>query len=113
MKRTVAGALVAFGCGSLLGDRDRVIALELEGGLERTIHVNDTLRLVARAVTAAGDSVPGAAIEWAVLDTLVTAFALDSQTGTVIGLEPGTGRVQASFETLRSDPVRITVTSTP
>jgi phage tail sheath gpL-like len=104
-----AGALVAPACDTLLGDPERVIALELVGGTSRTIAVGDTLQLVARAITAAGDSVPGAPVVWSVLDTGVVGIRLESLTGRVIGEAPDTGRVRASYENLHSDPVKITV----
>lgn len=96
-------------CQALLGDPDRVVALELVGGTSRTVVVGDTLQLVVRAVTAAGDTVPGAAVIWAVLDTGAVGFSLDPELGRVIGEAPGKGSVQAAYEKLRTDPVLITV----
>lgn len=115
MKLAAATALLVLGCTSLFGDLDRVIALEIVGGTARTIAVGDSLLLVARPVTAAGDTVPGAEIVWAVLDTGVVGFTLE-QHGLVIGTADGEGRVQARYEnlrsdTIRSDPIRITVTA--
>jgi hypothetical protein len=107
----VAGACVAPACDSLLGDPDRVIALELVGGTTRTIAVGETLQLVVRAITASGDTAADAAIVWEVLDTGIVGFSLESSAGRVIGTSPDTGRVQASYENLRSDPVRIIVRS--
>lgn len=111
MKLAAATALLLLGCASLFGDLNRVIALEIVGGTAHTIQVGDSLRLVARAVTAAGDTVPGAVIAWAVLDTGVVGFTLEPATGLVIGTTAGKGRVQARHEELRSDPIRITVTA--
>ena len=96
-------------CQALLGDPDRVVALELVGGTSRTVVVGDTIQLVVRAVTAAGDTVPGAAVIWAVLDTGVVGFSLDPELGRVIGKAPGKGSVQAAYEKLRTDPVVIVV----
>ncbi|HWP38892.1 MAG TPA: hypothetical protein VNL18_15205 [Gemmatimonadales bacterium] len=104
-----AGAAVAPACHTLLGDPDRVIALELAGGTNRIVVVGDTLRLIVRAINAAGDSVPGAPIVWSILDTGVVGFRLESATGRIIGEAPDTGRVQAAYEDLRSDPVRVIV----
>lgn len=96
-------------CGSLFGDPDRIIALEVVGGTNRSLEVGDTLVLVARAITARGERANTASVEWAVLDTALTAFSLDPASGTVIGLEPGSGRVQGSYRELRTDPITITV----
>ena len=85
------------------------MALELLGGTARSVAVGDSLQLIVRAVTAAGDTVPGAAIRWDVLDTGVVAFALDETRGLIVGVQPGRGRVQASYEHLLTDPVTITV----
>lgn len=112
MRLPAATAVLVLGCTSLFGDLDRVIALEIVGGTAHTIAVGDSLYLVARPVTAGGDTVPGAAIAWAVLDTGVVGFTLEP-TGLVIGTAAGQGRVQASYEELRSDPIRITVTAPP
>jgi hypothetical protein len=71
--------------------------------------VGDTLQLIVRAIRASGDSVPGAGILWSVLDTGVVGFRLESMTGRVIGEAPDTGRVQAAYQDLRSDPVRVIV----
>jgi len=101
--------LVAAGCDTLLGDPDRVVALELVGPASRTVTVGDTLLLVVRAVTAGGDTVPGAAVTWAVLDTGAVGFALDPALGRVIGEAPGKGNVQAAYEDLRTDAIAITV----
>ena len=96
-------------CQALLGDPDRVVALELVGGTSRTVVVGDTLQLVVRVVTAAGDTIPGATVIWAVLDTGAVGFSLDAELGRVIGQAPGKGSVQAAYEKLRTDPVLITV----
>lgn len=95
-------------CGSLFGDPDRIIALEVVGGTNRSLEVGDTLVLVARAITARGERANTASVDWAVLDTALTAFSLDPS-GTVIGLEPGSGRVQGGYRELRTDPITITV----
>ena len=110
MKLAAATALLVLGCSSLFGDLDRVIALEIAGGTARSIPVGDSLQLVARPVTAGGDTVAGAGIVWAVLDTGVVGFTLEPN-GLVIGTQTGKGRVQARYDDLRSDPVTITVTS--
>jgi hypothetical protein len=104
----VAGA----GCQGLVLDPAQVIALELSAP-PASLVVGDTVRLAARALNAQGDEVPGAAIRWAVVDTGLVGFTIDSVGGLVTAVEPGSGRVQARVENLRSDPVRITVTAPP
>ena len=104
-------ALLATGCKLLLGDPDRIIALEIVGPVTYTVPVNDTLQLRARARSANCDTVPGAVITWAVLDTGAVGIALDTATGQVIAQAAGSWRVQASVEDLRSDPITITVTA--
>lgn len=109
MRRVTAVALLAAGCKLLAGDPDRIIALEIVGPTKYTVPVDDTLYLVARARSANGDTVIGATIVWAVLDTGTVGIALDPATGRVIAQTPGDWRVQARVEEIRSDPIVITV----
>lgn len=102
-------ALLVAGCNVLLGDPDRIIALEILGPTKYTVQVDDTLYLKARARSANGDTVIGATIVWAVLDTGSVGIALDSATGMVIAHAAGDWRVQARVEEIRSDPITITV----
>ncbi len=111
--RAAALALLVMGCDLFSGDPDRVIALEIVGGLTYSIAVNDTLGLHARAVAANGDTVIDATIEWAMLDTGIVHIALEPTTGTVVGLSAGASRVQAKVEDIRSDAITITVTAPP
>lgn len=104
-----AAALSA--CGSLLGDPDRIVALEVPGGTHRSLDVGDTLRLTARGVTARGERLSSLSVEWAIIDTAVGAFSLDPVSGKVVGLKAGSGRVQGSYRELRTDPITITVLS--
>ncbi len=80
----------------------------------RMVEMGDTLRLTARAINASGEVVPEVVIIWAVLDvdSGQLGFTLDSA-GLVTGVSPGTGRVQARIESLRSDPITIEVTAIP
>lgn len=111
MRRAVWAALLVLGCKGIFGDASRIIALEVVGPSSYTIHVNDTLQLVARAVSAAGDTVSGAPIEWAVLDTGTVGITVDPSSGMVVGQSPGRWRVQAWVEAIRSDPILIQVDS--
>ena len=109
MRRAAALVLLAFGCKLLLGDPDRIIALEILGPITYTVPVDDTLQLAARARAANGDTAIGAVIVWALLDTGVVGIALDSVSGRVIARAPGAWRVQARVEEIRSDAITVTV----
>jgi hypothetical protein len=104
----------AAGCGELTTDFSRVIALEIDGSLRRTVEEGDTLQLTARALDAAGSVVPEAPIVWVVLDvdSGQLGFTLDSG-GLVTGQHPGSGRVRAQHEDLFGDPITIDVTAAP
>lgn len=105
--------LVAFllGCGNLLTDLDRIIALELRN-LQVSVEEADTIRLSAVALDARGDTVD-VPITWAVIDTGRVGFVLDTATGLITGTGPGTGRVIARSANLRSGEVVVTVTPAP
>lgn len=109
MRRAATLVLLATGCKLLLGDPDRIIALEIVGPTKYELTVGDTLRLVARARAANGDTVAGAAISWAVLDTGTVGLALDSAASWVIAVAAGHWRLQARVEEIRSDSLPITV----
>ncbi len=85
------------------------MALEIVGPTSYAAQVGDTLRLKARARAANGDTVGTAVIEWAVLDTGTVGIALDPSTGVVVATSPGTWRVQARVEEIRSDAIVIKV----
>ncbi len=106
--------VLAAGCGELTADFSRVIALEIEGSLQRSVEEGDTLRLTARALDAAGEVVPEAPIVWVVLDvdSGQLGFTLDSA-GLVTGQHPGSGRVRAQHDDLFGDPITINVTAAP
>lgn len=71
------------------------------------VEVGDTLRLHARVLDRGGDSIPGAVVTLAVLDTFLT---LDSADFAVIGRATTTAaRVVALSGALRSDPFAIRV----
>jgi hypothetical protein len=106
--------VLVAGCGELTADFSRVIALEIEGSLQRSVEEGDTLQLTARALDAAGGVVSEAPIAWVVLDvdSGQLGFTLDSA-GLVTGLHPGSGRVRAQHEDLFGDPITINVTAAP
>ncbi len=102
--------MVTAGCTLLTSDFDRIIALQIDPE-DRTVVVGDTIHLAAQAVTAAGKFVADAEIFWAIIDadSGQIGFTLDTATGIVSGLQPGSGRVQARVEEIRSNPITITV----
>lgn len=107
----ILGLVGLTACRELTLTTDRVIALEVADPAPK-VEEADTLRLAARPLNAAGTVVSGAVVTWAALDTGRLAFALDPS-GLVTGAFPGSGRVQAQVENLRSDPVTVTVTALP
>jgi hypothetical protein len=109
VKPGVWAALLVVGCKGIAGDSSRIIALEIVGPTSDTVQAGDTLHLHARALSAAGDTVAGAVIEWAVLDTGTVRIILDTAAGTVVPESVGTWRLQARVEEIRSDPVMLHV----
>lgn len=99
----------------MLGDFGRIVAIELEGSVTRRVEEADTTRLVAFALTAAGERVPDAAIVWQVLDvdSGQVGLTLDTATGLVTGVSPSSVRIAATAEDLRSDVITVTVTPAP
>ena len=102
--------MVTAGCTLLTADFDRIVALQIDPE-DRTVVVGDTIHLAAQAVNAAGKFVADAEIFWAIIDadSGQIGFTLDTATGIVSGVQPGSGRVQARVEEIRSNPIPITV----
>jgi hypothetical protein len=111
-RHQVAGltlALASLGaCHELTLSPDRVIAVEILTAAPR-VSVGDTLRLVARPLNAAGQVVSTVPVAWAVIDTGTIPFQLDAS-GLVTATALGAAKVQAKAESLRSDPITVTVT---
>lgn len=108
--------MFALGCGTITGDFDRIIAIELAGDLTRSLEEGTTLLLTATALDASGDSVPGSEIIWRILDVdsvQQIGFTLDSTTGLVTAVFPSSARVQARVGNLRSGSITVTVTGAP
>ena len=101
----------AAACRDFTIDAGRVIVIEIANTAPK-VQQGDTLRLSARLLNAAGNPVPGASARWMIADTL-PGFTLDSMTGLVTATTPGTWRVFAKFENLRTDPLNLTVTAIP
>jgi len=103
-------------CTVITGDLGRVIAIEIDGTGVRSVEEGDTIVLSARAIDAAGDTVPDAVVVWEMLlpdSGSGGQFDLDSLTGIIQALSPGSGRVRAHVEGLRSDTISIVVTGAP
>jgi hypothetical protein len=71
------------------------------------LEVGDMLHPEARALNGRGDSV-AALIFWSSLDTAIVSV-VDSATGATLGKAVGTGRLQARFGSLRSNPQNLFV----
>jgi hypothetical protein len=112
---TRAALALAFltGCRLLTGPSDRLIALEVTGSAADTVTAGDTVRLHARALAAGGDSVPGVTVTWAILDTGAVGIELVDASGTFAARQTGTWHVQAAADSIRSDPIAITVKPGP
>jgi hypothetical protein len=108
--------LVVSGCAVITGDLDRIIGIEVEGSLERSVEENDSLQLRAWALSAGGDTVPDAEIIWELLDadSGQVGFTLDGSTGLVVAQSPGSGRVRPRVaEVTPRQPITIRVTPAP
>ncbi|MDH5643089.1 MAG: hypothetical protein OEY63_02725 [Gemmatimonadota bacterium] len=101
-------ATVLCSCDLFNPDLEKIVALELDLA-QRNLIVGDTLRLTATAIDASNRPVPGATIGWVVLDTGTVGFTLDSVGGLITAIEPGSGRVQAWVEAIRSPAITVTV----
>lgn len=91
----------------------RIVAIEIPGALARSVEEADTLQMAARAIDASGEIVPDAGIVWQVIDTVPVGFTLDSTTGLVEAIAPGTWHVQARVDNLTSGALTITVSAAP
>jgi hypothetical protein len=97
----------AAACGQLGTDLNQVVALEVVFPDSGRLEVGDTLRPGARALNGRGDSV-AAQIFWSSLDTAIVSV-VDSTTGVTLAKAIGTGRLQARFGSLRSNPQNVFV----
>lgn len=105
---------LTLGCGNLAGGNlDRTVAIDILGSLTPEVEEGDSLQLQARAVDARGDTVPDAVIVWAIVDTGDVGFTIDASTGLVVASHPGTGRVVARTQEIRSGELQVTVTPAP
>ncbi|MGH7613057.1 MAG: hypothetical protein ACREMW_03305 [Gemmatimonadales bacterium] len=101
-----SAACAIAACQSLSPDFDAVIAIEVVVRDSGRIEVGDTLRPTARALNGRGEST-AAVFVWSALDTILQV--VDSNAGTTVGRNAGTGRLQARVGNLRSNPITITI----
>lgn len=102
--------LLLAGCGNLPVTGDGIVALEVALPSPLTLQEGQSRQLTARALDAQGQEV-AADIRWRTPDETVT---VDELTGIVTGAaSSGTGRVQATVGTLRSDLITFTLLPAP
>ena len=109
--------MLCAACTVITGDLGRIIAIEIDGDAARTVEELDTITLSARAIDAAGDTVPDAMIVWELLvadsGSAAAGLELDTVTGILQATAPGNGRVRARVDDLRSDTISVVVTGAP
>ncbi len=84
-----------------------MVALEVFFPDSGRLEVGDTLHPQARALDGRGDAV-AAQVYWTSLDTAIVTV-VDSATGVTLAKAVGTGRLQARFAGLRSNPENVFV----
>jgi hypothetical protein len=87
-------------------DLDQPVAIEITLPDSGRVEIDDTLRPSGRALNGVGDSVAVQLI-WSSLDS--TLAVVDSLTGESVGVEFGTGRLQARAGNLFSNPQTVLV----
>lgn len=100
-------------CSEIVGDPNRIVAIELVGSAAPRVEEGDTIRLVARALDAGGAIVSDAPLVWQVLDTGQVGITIDSTSGLITATAPGSWRVRARVDALASSPITVTVTPAP
>lgn len=101
-----AVVLLLAGCGNLPASGDGIVALEVVQPSSLSLEEGASRQLTARAFNARGEEV-ATEIRWQTPDETVHVEEL---TGVVTALaSTGTGRVQATVGTLRSDLITFTL----
>ncbi len=118
LKSLLTLAVVVTACSSITGDLDRIIAIAVEGPLQRSVEENDSLLLVARAIDAKGDTVLDVEITWELLDAdsdgTSLGFTLDAQLGLIRATSPGKGRVRPKVQSFTpAEYITVSVTAAP
>lgn len=99
-------AFLLLGCSDLPTTSDGIVELRVAIPRDLSLAPGESATLSARAFDRKGVEVT-AAITWATPDTTIT---VDEATGVVTGVTAtGTGRVQASVGTLRSNLITFTL----
>jgi hypothetical protein len=102
--------VMLVGCANLPSSGDGIVALEVTLPPSLTLQEGASVQLTARALNAQGEVVT-AQILWQTPDETVT---VDELSGVVTGAAAaGTGRVQATVGTLRSDLITFTLVPAP
>jgi hypothetical protein len=94
-----------LGCSDVTEGAGGVVELEITSPALTTIEVGEELQLSARALDKDGNPV-GVSITWRAPDS---TLSVDSSTGIISGLAPGSGRVQALAGSLASPLLSFTV----
>jgi len=98
-RRLLVLGLLLAACSDLPVTGDGVVSLEVTTPPSLTLRQGDSITLTARALDAQGEEV-AVAILWATPDTTISV----SEAGVVLAVTAsGTGRVQASVGSLRSN----------
>lgn len=108
-------ALVALlGCGNLPSTDDGVVELRVTAPASLVLRQGEFADLTARAFDRNGEEVAAAVIIWATPDASIAIEPAAGPITTVVALDAtGTGRVQASVGTLRSDVITFTLQPLP
>jgi hypothetical protein len=96
--------MVVAGCSDLTAGANGVVGLEVREPALKTIETGESLQLTATAIDKDGNPV-AAPIDWRAPDPTLTVDA----TGTITGVSPGTGHVQAFTGSLSSQLVTFNV----
>jgi hypothetical protein len=107
--------LGAAACADLLGDLDRIVAIEVVGSAAVSLEEGDTLTLVARALTASGAEASEAVITWGLVDpdTAAIGLTVDPATGYLAAIRPSVDSLIAQAEGLTAGPVVVRVVPAP
>ena len=114
-KRFGSMCLMALACTPVASGPNDVIAIEVQSPTSVQLTVGDTITLQAVALTTDGTEAQDVQIIWAILDvdSGQVGFTLDTLSGLVRANAAGGARVQARVETLRADPLTISVINPP
>jgi hypothetical protein len=95
----------AMGCSGLPEGEEGVVGIEVTVPGPDTVEVGESIQLSARPLDKNGDSV-ATPVTWISADPTAT---IDASSGTLIGVSPGTARVQATVGALSSGLITFSV----